>query len=666
MPPRRFIPIVASLSLGVALAIPTSPAAAQCELPETQKLIASDGGASDNFGFAVSISGNTLVVGARYHDCALGSDCGSAYVYRFNGANWVQEAELVPSGLAPFDRFGGAVAVEGERIVVGAVHYEPNGLNNAGAAYVFRFDGTTWVQEAKITAPDTAQSRSFATSVAVRGDRVFVGAPYGSEGVGSLYIFLRQGMAWMKEANLLPPAPCVDDSFAYALSVHGDRVLVGGAGNLCGGNVASPPGAAYVFRREDANWLQEAQLPSPPGFTQLFGGAVSLSDAVAVVSHLFNDKSAASVYRRSGTSWSYEALLGPFVFNTSILSVATDGDVAVVGIINTGAAHVFVHDGNNWPEVAELTPTDPPAWHFGYNMSMSGDRVILGAFGDDEAGGIGAGSAYVFDVLHDCNANGVIDGCDIASGTSQDVDGNGYPDECCVAVASPVAEPGALVKNRYITLEPGNPGRSTALRVTLSSLHHPDPPTLPSRPPRDFSSSQGQVRWVGPPSDFAESSSNGTTFKAARLQCFPHYMDWSAVGLLHVYGDAIVPSSLYDVQAVTIECSSTIEANYSLPSLSVTTSRWADVASPYQQTCAVSGCSPCTVEDCVSQPDALDISSMVNKFKNLAGAPSKVDAQLQPNTPDPLDDLSALDIVAGVDAFKGFGYPYAGPTACAP
>lgn len=662
MLPHRFVPFLVLLSFGVVLAITASPAAAQCELHETQKLVASNGAASDQFGGNVAISGSTLVVGAGYRDCALGADCGSAYVFRLNGVNWVQEAELISSDLAPFDHFGRAVAADGERIVVGAVRYEPNGPISAAAVYVFRFDGTAWVQETKLTAPDTAQSRYFGRSVAVLGDRVFVGAPFGSGGVGSLYIFRRQGTAWMLEANLLPPAPCVDDGFGYAVSVYGDRALVGTPENFCQSNVASPPGGAYVFRREGTNWLQEAQLPRPPGFsTQVLGAAVSLSDNVALVGHLFNDQSAASVYRRAGTLWSYEALLGPLVGGTALLSVATDGNVAVVGGY-IPVTHVFIHNGNNWPEVAQLKPTDAPGGSPA--VSLSGLHVLFGAPGDDNAGGINAGAAYVFDLPRDCNANGVADDCDITSGTSQDLDGNGFPDECCPLVRSPLSEANGAAKNRYISILPQHAGYQTALRVKLTSLNHPDPPG--GSPHRDFSAFEGQTRWVGPPSDFPESSSDLRTFKGAPLQCSPHFMDWGNVGLLHVYGDAIVPSSRFDVQAVFEACSLPMESNYSVPPLQASTARWADVAPPYQQTCADSSCSPCTAEDCVTQPDTLDITSLVNKFKSVVGAPSKVEAQLQPNAPDPLNDLNALDIVVAIDAFKGFGYAYPGPTACPP
>jgi hypothetical protein len=406
----------------------------QCEVHEVAKLSASDAAVSDFFGLSVSVSGNALVVGAPKHACAMGSECGSAYVFRLNGAAWVQEGELIPPDLAPSDYFGGAVAVDGDRIVVGARYSDPNALSFAGAAYVFRFDGTAWVQEAKLTAPDAAPGDVFGTSVAVQGDRVFVGAP-GSGVDGALYIFLRQGTAWMLEGKLLPPVSCFENGFGYAISVFGDRVLVGWPGSLCLSNVASPPGAAFVFRREGTNWVFEAQLPRPPGigFSGVLGVAVSLSDEVALVGHLFGqqDESAASVYRRSGTMWSFEALLGPLDAHTAQLSVATDGNAAVVGIMDTDAAHVFIHDGSNWPEVAQLTPTDAATGdYFGYAVSLSGNRVLLGAPGDDNAGGINAGSAYVFDLPHDCNANGVGDACDIAVGNSTDCDIDGIPDEC--------------------------------------------------------------------------------------------------------------------------------------------------------------------------------------------------------------------------------------------
>ena len=116
---------------------------------------------------------------------------------------------------------------------------------------------------------------------------------------------------------------------------------------------------------------------------------------------------------------------------------------------------------------------------------------------------------------------------------------------------------------------------------------------------------------------------------------------------MHVYGDAIVPSSTYEVQLSTETC-----ADLFADPLVVTTSRWGDVVTPFN---------PPSMS---SQPDFGDIAALVDKFKGSAGAPSKVRSQLQANTPDPSLPVSFADIAAGVDAFRGTPYPFDGPSEC--
>lgn len=273
----------------------------------------------------------------------------------------------------------------------------------------------------------------------------------------------------------------------------------------------------------------------------------------------------------------------------------------------------------------------------------------------------------------DCNGNGVPDDCDIAQGTSADcqpnavpdecdlffgvsvdADNDNIPDECCDPAAPPSAEPAGTAKNRFISLQGGNPGRLTALRVKLTSLQHPNPPNAPSYPARDFSAFEGQYRWVGPPIVYPEGQTPTPTFTAARLQCVPYYADWAAVGLVHVYGPEIMPSSLYHVQAIEPECDiHGGESDYS-PALTVVTSRWGDVDVPFNP------------PSDAAQPDALDITGLVNKFKGVPGALQKARAQLQPAVLDPSDEINALDIVSAVDAFNGKAYPYTGIVNCPP
>ena len=254
----------------------------------------------------------------------------------------------------------------------------------------------------------------------------------------------------------------------------------------------------------------------------------------------------------------------------------------------------------------------------------------------------------------DCQPNGVPDECDLYFGDSVDVNNNTIPDECCEAADPPQAGPEANPKNRFISLQGSHPDKLTALRVTLTSLQHPDPPNDPTHPPRDFSAYEGGYRWVGSPVEYLEGITPQPTFFAARLQCTPYYTDWAAVGLVHVYGAEIMPSSIYAVQAIEQDCDiNGGESNYSA-SLNLGTGRWGDVVSPFNPP------SP------QIQPNSIDIVGLVNKLRGVPGAPTKLYAQLQPAILDPSDEISALDIVSVVDAVKAFAYPYSGIVACPP
>lgn len=220
----------------------------------------------------------------------------------------------------------------------------------------------------------------------------------------------------------------------------------------------------------------------------------------------------------------------------------------------------------------------------------------------------------------------------------------------------PTTDPSGLEKSRFISLSIPQmpPGEESALRVRLIALHHVVPP-YPGGPSVPFTSNEGQDRWVGPPAQFLESASNAIPFHAARLQCTPHYQDWSTVEVLHVTGSAIVPSSEYEVENVAASCMG-IEQScpaVSVP-LTVRTTRWADVEEPFNPP----GQS--------AQPDLADVSSLVNKFRGSATAPIKARALLvgsdafgnfSNNTLTV--DLDFTHIAACVDAFRGKPYPYA-------
>lgn len=226
-----------------------------------------------------------------------------------------------------------------------------------------------------------------------------------------------------------------------------------------------------------------------------------------------------------------------------------------------------------------------------------------------------------------------------------DCNANAIPDDSeCLATVPPMPDPDGFAKNRYLSFMSPNPCQRTAIRVKLVSLHHVDPPYT-SGPSVPFSPFEGQIRWVGPPSTQVESGASPLPWNAAALQCTPHFMDWSEVGLIHVTGTEIVPSSNYEVAFLAEGCNQTLEGQYST-ALAIQTARWGDVVVPFQPP-ALS-----------QQPDFTDVSALVNKFRSAPGAPSKARALLAGNPPNPVADLSFEHISACIDAFRGRQYPY--------
>ncbi len=234
-------------------------------------------------------------------------------------------------------------------------------------------------------------------------------------------------------------------------------------------------------------------------------------------------------------------------------------------------------------------------------------------------------------------------------------------DSTCEPATSPDPEPENIEKNRYISLLPANSGRQTALRVTLADL------------PAPYDAFDGTRMWITSPEDICENAGQsepppegcgpapgapGLTYRTAGLQCTPHCMDWGAAGLIHVADDEIIPGAAYDVRAVDCNCDLENEANFSTQ-LRITTSRWADLVSD----CSTVPCGP---------PDGAvnvttDVTAVLDKFKNLPGAVIKSRADLEPNQPDRLVNIT--DVTRCLDAFLGFVYPpsdWPGPGGCPP
>jgi uncharacterized protein (TIGR03437 family) len=367
----------------------------------TTVLTASNGGRNDNFGISVSVSGNTAVVGAYGKTVGSNNSQGAAYVFTQSGANWTQLAELIASDGAAGDYFGRSVSLSADTAVIGA----PYRNGGRGAAYVFVRNGSTWTQQAELTASDGAAAASFGYSVSVSGDTVMVGASGANSGAGTAYVFARNAAgAWSQKQELAGPSGAAGDAFGVSVSMSGATAVIGASG------ANGRQGAAVVFVSDGSMWIPMTKLTAIDAVAgDCFGQSVSLSGNTAVIG-AFNKvvgsntfQGAAYVFVGSATEvWRQQAELTASAGAAGDhfgWSVSVSGAMAVIGANNAnggvGAAYVFGNNAGVWIQRQDLTvPNGPAGDYFGGSVSVSGPSMLIGATGAGSV--LNQGAVYAF------------------------------------------------------------------------------------------------------------------------------------------------------------------------------------------------------------------------------------------------------------------------------
>jgi len=400
------------------------------------KLTASDGASNDQFGASVSISGDTIVVGARYDD----SSRGSAYVFEKPVGGWAdmtQTAKLTASDGVSSDQFGHSVAISGDTVVVGARAHD----GFKGAAYVFEKPVGGWsdmTQTAKLTASDGEGTGVFGHSVAISGDTVVVGANGDDEpqmNRGSAYVFEKPVGGWSdmtQTAKLTASDGYLYDELGVSVSISGDTVVVGAHED------DGARGSAYVFEKPVAGWsdmTQTAKLTaSGRALQDYFGHSVAISGDTVVVGAYGVDTTNGVTYFNVGRAYVFEEPVGGWSDMTESArlaasdgaandefgySVSISGDTVLIGAWGGECSYFFEKPSGGWSNMTEtekLTASDgAPFDYFGVAVSISGDTSVVGAHLDDNNGS-GSGSAYVFTaaqcldepVINDINFNSSI------------------------------------------------------------------------------------------------------------------------------------------------------------------------------------------------------------------------------------------------------------------
>lgn len=404
-----------------------SPTATATPTPAepSPKLAAADGDAGDEFGTAVALTkqGDTALVGAPHDEDPNGEDGGAAYVFERANGEWTQQAKLVPEDGDDGDQFGAAVALNETTALIGASRDEdPNG-QTAGAAYVFAHANGSWSQQAKLTAVDGDSGDVFGSSVALAGDTALIGAPFdevdGADAAGAAYVFIQSNRNWGQQTKLTPDDGDQGDVFggAVALAEQGDTALVGAYWDEDPNGTRA--GSAYVFRRANRTWSQQATIAAGDGDDgDEFGWAVALAqqgDTALVGAPREEDPNggeagAAYVFSRVGDTWIQQAKLAAAdgdTFDRLGWAVTLAGGTVLVGAPrdedpngeDAGAAYVFAQSNGEWAERAKLAAPNGDAGDvLGSAVALTDGTALVGAPRDEDPNGETAGSASVFEL----------------------------------------------------------------------------------------------------------------------------------------------------------------------------------------------------------------------------------------------------------------------------
>jgi hypothetical protein len=247
---------------------------------QQQKLFHPNGRQYDYFGENMQLDGDNLIVSAHYepHNTSSSShNAGAVYIWTRSGTTWTQQQRLTASDKATGDEFGSSVAIDGDTCVVGAWNEDAGG-SNAGAAYVFTRSGTTWSQQQKLVASDAAAGDKFGGASAISGDTVVVGAY--NNGAGAAYVFTRSGTTWTQQQKLTgSDATGSSDYFGKNIRIFEDTIMVVATGHTS----FSAKGAAYIFTRSGTTWTQVKRLEASDAAQNDYNDEIDFSGGTIVM-----------------------------------------------------------------------------------------------------------------------------------------------------------------------------------------------------------------------------------------------------------------------------------------------------------------------------------------------------------------------------------------------
>jgi hypothetical protein len=337
---------------------------------------------NDRFGRAVALYADTAFVGAPMRDAPGCFNSGAAYAFRRSGTSWSQEAKIAlpdPNTLTE-DRFGCSLDVDGNSVVIGTDYRQIAGKGNTGAAYVYVRSGSSWTRQGTLLAPDAQNQALFGSAVALDGDRALVGAPRHDPissqlMAGAAYTFRRLNGVWRSEGILHASDARSGDHFGSSVALSGSAALIGAPRHNPGGK--SRAGATYAFWHTNRGWAECSELSSASFVAEEQSSrSVALSGTTALLGSPYHttgeaiDAGAAYVYSLEAppvTTAIVDPVLGPTGWTLQPTTVTLTATDAGSGVAKTEYRYIGSPDWSTY--TVPFSVPGPGLWTYQYRST---------------------------------------------------------------------------------------------------------------------------------------------------------------------------------------------------------------------------------------------------------------------------------------------------------
>jgi hypothetical protein len=336
-----------------------------------------DGAEDDEFGKSVATDGTRLIVGAWGDNGYRGS----AYIFIKQAGEWHYEDKLMVGNQSGSEWFGAGVQIQGDRAVISAERAD----SAAGAVYVFERLAGKWTLQQRLVASNRIAGDAFGSHIALDGDRLLVGAA-GDAGytsysgyAGYACVFEKQDGQWVESARLADPIGVAGDTFGYCVALEGDTAFIS--------KPAKTTGQVLVFTKQDNNWALSARLAGA-AYGDRFGHSIAVDNGVLVVGSnwAYSRKGKVQVFRGSGANWSQEAELVasdgavPDWFGSCVAIEGSRILASALFAYGIGQSYIFEYTGVGWNQKAILRSIQSGLQGLsGYSLALHGDDAYCGA-----------------------------------------------------------------------------------------------------------------------------------------------------------------------------------------------------------------------------------------------------------------------------------------------